>query len=529
MPSLPKYCFAGLILSLFLSGCTRENAWSASQDKSYSDNIQQLVETKIDEQTPARSGRERWNRFKSDEYQTGQEITQDRKRLDLERKRQQAAERLISAGPLSLTDCLAYSLEFNDRIQANRAVIRSTDGEELIAKSRFLPTLTYDLAASVTQNLGRNVAHGALVTMNLLEFGKDNSIDVALRESQRNALFGYENQVADVLSDVRRSFFTILLRKQQLAQRQKLRDEFAARYKRMVQLEKARRVLEVDVLTAKLNVLNEDSRINALEKEITRQKMGLLKAIGFPVGMTDFRMAGEQEKLDLPLTESVDITLKRSTRIAQARAVVYEQDRVVRQIIWEYLPDIHMQGGYNGNFATAAVDVTSTDSVYAVGPFGERRINAFNDGAFGTDPIRLGPDRSGWRWSVDLSLPVFTGLERTGRFRRENALLEQARRLLSDTTWETALAVGTAHETVLEEAKETEVLDQTVRISKERLAVQERLKELGKITDDQLETFRERFFDDQDAYFEQQIRLIEAQEQLRSEMRYFEPVTAKGK
>ncbi len=59
--------------------------------------------------------------------------------------------------------------------------------------------------------------------------------------------------------------------------------------------------------------------------------------------------------------------------------------------------------------------------------------------------------------------------------------------------------------------------------------MQERLKELGKITDNELETFRERFFADQDNYFEKQIDLVEAQERLRLAMRYFEPVTGKGK
>ena len=58
--------------------------------------------------------------------------------------------------------------------------------------------------------------------------------------------------------------------------------------------------------------------------------------------------------------------------------------------------------------------------------------------------------------------------------------------------------------------------------------VKERLKELGKISDNELETFRQRFFSDQDSYFEQQIRLIDAQERLRLAMRYFEPAPTEG-
>ena len=67
-----------------------------------------------------------------------------------------------------------------------------------------------------------------------------------------------------------------------------------------------------------------------------------------------------------------------------------------------------------------------------------------------------------------------------------------------------------------------------MRISKERLRLQEVLKDNSMISANQLETFRERFFSDQDGYFEQQIRLIESQEELRREMRYFEVVVAEG-
>ena len=169
---------------------------------------------------------------------------------ELEKKRQETAQRLMGLGPLSLDICLITSLEFNDRIQASRAAIRAVGGDELIAMSRFLPHLSYDLTASVTQNLGSNVMMGFLATQELLEFGKDNPIDVALRELQRRQLFSYEGVVAGSLSNVRLRFYTILLRQQQLAQRRMLRDEFAASYDKMVRRATEGRVVVTDVLTA---------------------------------------------------------------------------------------------------------------------------------------------------------------------------------------------------------------------------------------------------------------------------------------
>ncbi len=425
MRSGSRYSLGILLLSVALSGCAKQNAWTASRDDSYKDDIQQLVEQKINEQSEDRSGSELWESYKSDDFQPARNFSKDEKRDELEKKRQETAQRLLGMGPLSLDLCLITSLEFNDRIRASRAAIRAVGGDELIAKSRFLPRLSYDLTTSVTENLGRNVMMGFMATQVLLEFGKDNPIDVALRELQRLELFNYELVLADVLSDVRLRFYTILLRQQQLAQRRKLRDEFAVRYDRMGKRLKEGRVVKTDVLTAELNVLNEESRINALEKEIVRQKMDLLKVIGLPVEMTDFELEGDREKFDISLEESVDIAFRRSTRIAQSRASLFEQDRVVRQIVWEYLPTIRAQGGYEGGSAVGGVDLQSQDNVYGAGPFGERHVDEWNDSSFSRDPRSVIDERAGWYGSLDLTLPIFSGLERTGKFKREKALLDE--------------------------------------------------------------------------------------------------------
>ena len=517
-----------VVLAVAAAGCTTDNAWRAARDTAYQDNIQDIVREKLADQSVAQNGAERWEQFKTDDFQMSEDVERDPARLDIEMAGEEAALNLIDAGPVSLADCLAHGLEFNDRVKAARAVIRSVGGDALIANSRFLPRLVYDLSASISENAGRNFAHGAVAGFTLLEIGKDNPVDVSLREIERQALFRYEAAVTDVLSEVRLTFFTILLKQQQLAARGKLRDEFTARYDRIVSLEALQRVLEVDVLTAKLNVLNEESRINALKKEIQRQKMDLSHAMGLPLEMSDFDLAGGPEKLELSPEGAVSVAWRRSTRIAWARVAVFEQDRVVRQLIWDWLPDVHMQVGKSGSLGSVGVDFESVDGVYGTRPFAERVVGGRNDRSFEIDPTLLGPGGLGWSWNVDLTLPIFSGLERTGRYKREKAFLERNRHLLCDVISLTERDASKAYQTVLEEAKETDILEETVRISKERFRVQERLKELGEVTDDELETFRERFFSDQDAYFVQQIRLVEAQERLRREMRYFEPVPVKG-
>ena len=114
-------------------------AWTAAWNRSYSDPIQEIVEEKIDERSAGKTGAQRWDEFKSDEYQSRDDITRDPKRLQLERRRREQARLLVEKRPLSLVECLGHSLEFNDRLRAGRAVVKSTGGDKLIAKSRFLP------------------------------------------------------------------------------------------------------------------------------------------------------------------------------------------------------------------------------------------------------------------------------------------------------------------------------------------------------------------------------------------------------
>jgi len=83
--------------------------------------------------------------------------------------------------------------------------------------------------------------------------------------------------------------------------------------------------------------------------------------------MTGFTLRGEPEELDLQPDDSVDIAFKRSTRIAQARAALFEQDRLVRQLVWEYAPSVRVQAAYVGRSGSVGAQLRTEDNVYGVG------------------------------------------------------------------------------------------------------------------------------------------------------------------
>lgn len=509
-------------LATLATGCAGENAWTASRDRSYRDNIDRVVDLRIAEHVRPGSSQERWEAFKDGQFQTGQEIQNDQLRRQWQQRRQEAAEALL-ASPLSLSSCLATALEFNPQIQADREVLVSMAGERLISQSRKLPSLHYDLTAAVGGGLADTVRQGGIAMINLLEFGKDHPADVAFRSFQQQSLFGYEQHVAAVLSDVRLRYYLVLLREKQVAERRKLLAEFSDRHDRIRRLAEARRVLDVDVMTARLNVLNEETQINSLEKEALRQRMNLLADMGLPMERTELSLSGELEQFAQPLTQAVETALRRSISVVQARYDLFEQDRVVRQLIWEYLPALNTTVGYQGSTGEAGVRAGSANGNYSLGPYGGRDVD-WRGPPLSPPPNWLLPGQTrGTYWVLDLDLPITTGLARTGKFQREEAMLDRLRHLLCQAMLQTQLGVGKAYEVVSERRKELSILQETVAISKERLRVHERLKELGRVTDNELETFRQRFFSDQDNYFERQIQLVEAQEQLRLLMRYFEP------
>jgi len=525
-----------------IAGCKSLHPGNANMLDRGPGDAQLTVESKLREQRTSATGEERWENLKSNTYQSEDDIESAREDLRRTRKRQDEAKLLVEQGPLTIERCLAFSLEFNDRIQSDRAAIRSVGGDELVTRSRFLPTVSFDLADGDFSDTGgtNETISGFRFEQALAEFGKDNPDDVILRSGQRSSLFAYEDTVRDVATEVRRRFYTVLLRVNQIAGRQVLLTEFQLQYDEIRKLAELRRRPEVDVLTARLNVLNEEARINALEKELLRQKIELVHTIGFPLAFTEVTFTGNVELLDINLDEAVEIAILRSTAVAQSRAAVEEQRRVTRQVNAEYLPDVNARAGWQDGDNVGGFSLDGTDGFFQLSAIGEAVMDT-PDRELDIDPLGLAlidnerfenaafrsalGNEDGFFSAVTVTLPIFEGLARKGRYQRERARLEQFQHNLRDTTDQVEVDVRTAYQTILEQRKELDLRRETVDISKQRLDVQEKLKGLGEISDNQLETFRNQFFSDQDAYFDQQIRLIDAQESLRATMRFFEEMT----
>jgi outer membrane protein TolC len=437
---------------------------------------------------------------------------------------------------LTLPECLKRSFENNNDIKQVREGIIAMGGSRLIANSRFLPTIElisqYEHVKDFESDVGREDAFSvsAKFSQRLLEYGKDNPIDVSLRAEQRDALFQYENTVAATFSQVRRAFYFVLLKDRQIATRRQSLEQFQKQYdKKRQRMEAGNLSVKIEVLTARLNVLNEQTRINTLERQKFNEEMDLLRLVGLPVGADAVEFAGEADAFGLnsfDIDAMIGLALAQSSDVALAEALVAERQRTLDQLRYEFLPDVRGTAGYQDENGRMGVDLSNQDDTWGLDVFGQpllpgqRADRAAGLGLFGTETSLRGPD-PGWFGGVQLRIPVYEGRSREGRRIWNRAFLQSAKAALDDRKDEIELFVRQRYKLLSEQVFQVELAQENVNIERERFSIQEQLRDVGRIDDDALERFRENFFRTQDGLFGEQEQLIQRQEDLRLTVRYF--------
>jgi outer membrane protein TolC len=435
---------------------------------------------------------------------------------------------------LTLNQCLQLAFANDNEIETARQRIIAVGGTKLITNSRFLPTIELISQYEHFSDLGPagadSDAYGmrAEISRRILEYGKDSPLDVSLRAEQRNALFNYERQVAITFSEVRRAFFFIELKERQIAIRQQLLEGFRKQYERKRRrMEEGNLSVKIEVLTARLNVLEEESQINSLTREQFNRKMDLLRLIGLPVGADKVDFEGEMDRFGLDTFDidwAINLALAQSSEVAFAQAIVAEQRRLLNQLRYEYIPDLRFSTGYqddNGRIGAGLTNESDTWGLDVVGqPQTFDRDKGPTLGLFGSGRGLSGPD-PGWFAGVQLRIPVFEGNSRKGLRMEAQAALDSARTELDKQVDEVELSVRQDHKILVEQEFQVELEQERGKIAKERLSIKEELRAIGKITDDELETFRNQFFSAQDNLFRRQEVLVGRQEDLRLSIRYF--------
>jgi outer membrane protein TolC len=436
----------------------------------------------------------------------------------------------------TLDQCLQLAFANSNQIEQVRERILAVGGSKLINNSRFLPTIElisqYEHFRNFESDNRTDDAHSvnARISQRIFEYGKDNPLDINLRAEQRDVLFDYENTVAFIFSQVRRAFFFIKLKEQQIATRQELLKQFEKQYEiKQQRMQAGNLSVKIEVLTANLNVLNEKSRINTLERQRFNRKMDLLRLIGLPVGADKVEFDGRMDRFgldDFEIDGMIRLALAQSSQVALAEAFVAEQQRVMDHLRYEYLPDLRASTGYQDENGTIGADLLNEDDTWGFDIFGQPKMPGQKEdrsqslGIFGEEVTLGGPD-PGWYAGLQLRIPITEGRAREGRKIQARATLKSFEAALEDQKDRIELNVRQSHRFLAEQKYQVDLAQENVNIENQRFLIKAELRDVGKITDDELETFRKLFFNSQDSLFTQQEVMIERQEDLRLAVRYF--------
>ncbi len=444
--------------------------------------------------------------------------------------------KMIDKRTLILEECLRLAFISNNQVKQARQQILAVGGSKLINNSRFLPTIELISQYEHFRNLGSgNVTDdthniSATITKRILEFGTDNPLDLSLRWEQRRALFAYEDTIARIFSEVRRAFFFVKLKEQQIVTRQQLFDQFQRQYEIKQQRMDANNLsTKIEVLTARSNMLNEEITINALERERFNSKMELLRLIGLPVGADQVEFEGQMDRFgldDFDMDGMVLLALAQSSDVALFEAELAEQQRALDQLRFEYIPDLRFKGGYQTENGKIGADLVNEDDTWGLDIKGQPKMpglkerNTRNLGLFDNGIFLNGPD-PGWFAGLQLRIPIIEGRAREGRRIEARAILAGFKAALEDRKDLIELDVRQNYKLLTEQKLQVRLAKIDVNVENERFLIQTELRDIGKIDDDKLETFRGLFFDAQKRLVDQQESLISRQENLRFVIRYF--------
>lgn len=422
------------------------------------------------------------------------------------------------ADSLDLQRCLDAAMSRNRELIQARERIEEVEGDRVVVRSRLMPNVqlsaTYD--ALRTERAGQtqdNLASELLLQQRLFEFGPDAAAEIALRGNLRSAVFDYQDKVYQITSRVWEVFHIILLQDEQIALRRVSKAAFEEILARQDARFQKQLVSEADKLSAELNVLEEELAINSLSRSQFRNKMELMRLIGRPIDV-ELQLRGQLAAFKVDESQAVQVALARNVQISLNEQLLDEQRRVVREIGWEYAPDLALDAGLEDGRRRAGVSVDRNGDTWGV--------NMETGLALSEQERPDDTDEATWSARVQATIPIFEGGARIGREALQKARLRRQQAQLRDLRAGVELQVRQAYQSMLEEQEKLGLQEQRVVIARRRLEISQLLRDKGQGNEAQLEQVRDQFFSAQENLFRNQETYIGRQAQLRRLMGYLE-------
>ena len=376
---------------------------------------------------------------------------------------------------------------------------------------------------------GRNYSENTMsirYSRRLMEWGKDPVSEVGIRANRRLAIFNYEQELRSVLSDLRRTFYTSLLKEKQIQERFALLEAYEKKHRDLqLRYEVAQDVPMIDVLTAELDVLNERLRINTLENDLVALKLDLLKLLGQPLG-ANVKLDGEPPDLKqfaFSMDDIVKLTMDNSYQISYLKQELTEEERELRDISRSYKPVYSGKAGFEDKRTSLGFSINNSDNTYGLDmgieqwgnlPSSSSASSLFSTGSSSNDNNKY--------LGVSVSWVLDDNMKRKGITKKQLEEINEMKAQLEAQAQAEELSARNAYQDLIEAVQQLEIQEDRMNISRRRLDITRKLREFGKVQEFQLDSYRSQFFSDQDRYFEAQETVIKAQETLRKIMGVFE-------
>lgn len=426
-------------------------------------------------------------------------------------------------GALEIETCLALARAHNETLLSARQRVEEIDYDKWVLRSRFFPQVNLETRYNVPdlRHIDSDLFRDEAILharQRVLEFGADVPEEVAYRSHKRLARLDYERQTRRVLSQVRRNFYLTIVKGQQIENRREVLDNVREKLRR-IRVKYERGVAkEFDLLTAQLDSLEQEAQISVLLGQKARLTFDLLRLIGRDM-VQKVMLVGKIEDFEMNLEDAVAMALSRDVEVERLGEEVAEASRAFHETRLDYLPDIGLQIGMESGNKVLGFELSQSQRTW--------RLDASSDvlllrtGDLPLDSRFITRDTNKFAL-FQVSLPILAGFSRYGQTGATRARLYQVQASFRDRREQVERNVRQHYQTLQDRILQRQINTRRLEMDRRRLEIQERLRDLGQVTDNQVETFRDRFFAGQERLFQSQDAYINALENLREVMGYFE-------
>ena len=429
---------------------------------------------------------------------------------------------LLGAEQLTLEQSVEIALRRNRDLLTARQQVAEKKALLLYRRSQRLPQVTAEASYqedyySAQDSSAAQRAAYLVGSQELFRYGETPPGLLQAQQQYRQARFAYQKTVLATVSQVRRAFLSVLLTKEEIAERGKLLEELEKKHWRMKQRLEAGKVKPIDVKEALLEVEDEQLRINTLRRRLLTQKLELLSTIGMlenwlphqveVVGAIPEEFKGVSED---SLAAMVQKAWHRRPEVAEMEAQLEEQRRLVRQTYCRWLPSLTGGATYQYKTTQLGLDLVQTGNLW-------RTLLSFDHPLYQRPSLSASQDGD-WSIRLGLSIPIFRGGESWGRLQQQKARLRQLEYELKDQQNRIELEIRKAFFDLMDAKERLELQRERVEITKQRLQIVESLIEFEwarYLTYEDILRRRQDFHQAQQDYFTFRRQYVMAAEDLR--------------